>query len=176
MKQIDVKLGVECWLFGVVKSFEKQHFAERLYARMPDKTEYGDNEASVKDAFATAINMLFKIWNNKTWLSLVAKTIHVLITFSSDYSTWKVGVEPYGCGPYLEESHPDFNSFFEKEKNKIFEKYGFPEEKKPPKKFEVSYMGRKTIMDEEQYNNFQKEIIEMYPRSWHMMISIKEVK
>lgn len=176
MKQIYVNLGVVRGLFGFPKSFEKQQFEERLYAHFPDKTEYGDNEYSVKDAFGTAINMLFKLWNNKTCRSLVAQTIPVMISFNSDYSIWRVDMDPYGNGTPLQEAHPDFSSFFEEEKNKIFEKYGFAEEKKPPKKFEVAYGGLKTIMNEEQLRNFLNEIIKMYPRSWHMMSSIKEVK
>ena len=176
MKQVFANLSVERGLFGFVKSFEKQHFEERLYRLMPDKSEYGDNEASVKDAFGTAINELFRIWNNKTFRSLVGRTIQVLISFSNDYSTWKVDTEAYGFGPPVPTTHPDFNSYADKEENKIFEKYGFKEEKKPPKKFEVAYRGRKTIMDDEQYHNFLKDIMEMYPRSWHMMTCIREVK
>lgn len=176
MKQIFVNLGVARWPFGFVKSFKKQHFEETLYRFMPDKSEYGDNEASVKDAFGTAINELFRIWNHKTCRSLVANTVWVLISFSSDYSVWKVDVEAYGFGPPIPTVHPNFNSFAEKEENKIFEKYGFKEEKKPSKKFAVAYRGRKTIMDEEQYNNFIKDIIEMYPCSWHMMTRVEEVK
>ena len=176
MKKVYVKLDVERGLFGFIKSFEKQQFEKRLYANMPDKTEYGDNEAEVKDAFATAFNMLYKLWNDSKCLSLVGENIRVLINFKSDYSTWKVEISPYGFGPILEEAHPDFASFVEKEKNQIFEKYGFKEEKKPPKKFEVAYRGRKTIMDEEQFDKFRKEIVELYPKSWYAMTSIKEVE
>lgn len=175
MKQIFAKLEVERGIFGSVKSFEKQHFDERLYRLMPDKSEYGDNEASVKDAFGTAINELFSVWNDKTRRSLVASTVRVLICFNSDYSLWKVEVDPYGCGTHLPTVHPDFNSFVEKEENKIFEKYEFKEEKKPPKKFAVAYRGRKTIMNEEQFDNFRKDIIEMYPRSWQWMYRAEEV-
>lgn len=169
MKQVYVKLDVVYGFFGFVKPFEKQQFEKRLYAIMPDKSEYGANESVVKDAFATAINMLYRIWNDSTRRSLVAQIIEVLISFNNDYSTWKVDVWPYGGGLPLEERHPDFTSFAEKETNQIFEKYGFAEEKKPPKKFAVAYMGRKTIMDEKQYDDFIKDIIKMYPKSWYEM-------
>lgn len=176
MKEIFANISVARWPFGFVKSFEKQHFEERLYRLMPDKSEYGVNEASVKDAFATAINELYRVWNNKTCRSLVANTVRVLIIFSNDYSVWKVDVETTGFGPPIPMIHPDFNSFAEKEENKIFEKYGFKEEKKPPRKFAVTYMGRKTIMGEEQYDNFLNDIIEMYPRSWYLRALSEEVK
>ena len=85
-------------------------------------------------------------------------------------------MDPYGIGIPLQESHPDFNSFAEKEKNQIFEKYGFIEEEKLPKQFEVSYGGRKTIMNEEQLRNFHDDIIKQQPCSWHIAAMIKEVK
>lgn len=176
MKQIFMNISVARGLFGFVKSFEKQHFEERLYRRMPDKSEYGYNEESVKDAFGTVINELFRVWNDKTRRSLVGRTIMVLISFNDDYSLWKVDMDAYGCGTPVPTAHPDFNSFAEKEQNKIFEKYGFKEEKKPPKKFEVFYMGRKTIMSDEQLKDFRKDMISMYPRSWHMMTSTREVE
>lgn len=175
MKQIYVKLDVLCGFFGFVKSFEKQQFKKRLYEYLPDKTEYGDNWPEVNAAFATAVLMLDKIWGDPTRLSLVEQTIEVLISFNRDYSTWKVDVWPYGGGFPLEKSHPDFTSFAKKEENNIFEKYGFAEEKKPPRKIEVAYMGRKTIMDEKQYNDFLKDIIKMYPKSWHAITNIREV-
>ena len=175
MKQIFANLDVKCWPFGIVKSFEKQHFDDRLYRLKPDKSEYGDNWDHVQDAFGTAIAMLHKIWNKPTCLSLVARTIRVLISFNSDYSTWKVDIDPYGIGPSIQKAHPDFNSSIEKEDNQILEKYGFADEKKPPKKFEVAYRGRKTIMDENQFDDFLKDIVKMYPRSWQVMTSIREV-
>lgn len=175
MKQIFVNIGVERGLFGFVKSFMKQRFKERLWEFMPDKTECGDNWPKVNAAFATAVLMLAKIWDNPDCLSLVARTIRVLISFNSDYSTWKVEIAPYGFGPQLHEEHPDFNSFAEKEKSQIFEKYGFTEEE-PPKKFEVSYGGRKTIMSGEQLNNFNKDMDARYPYKWPENSRAREVE
>lgn len=177
MKQIYANLDVVRGLFGAPKSFMKQQFKKRLWAFMPDKEECGDNWPKVNAAFATAVLMLDKIWDDPTRLSLVVHSIRVLISFSSDYSTWKVEMLPYGIFRHgIEEAHPDFGSFIEKEENQILEKYGFAEENKPPRKLEVAYRGRKTIMDEKQYDAFLKDIIKMYPKSWHVMTSIREVK
>jgi hypothetical protein len=162
MKEIYVNLDVERGFFGFPKAFEKQHFDDRLYRLKPDKSEYGDNWDSVQEAFGVAVAMLHRVWNNPNWLSLVHNTVRVLISFNSDYSTWKVDMAPYGIR--LQEKHPNFDSSIEKEENQIFEKYGFP--KKEPIKYEVSFRGRTTIMNEEQFEAFHKDIVATYPSTW----------
>lgn len=176
MKQVFANLDVKCWPFGIVKSFEKQHFDDRLYRLKPDKSEYGDNWDTVQEAFGLAIAMLHRIWNNPTSLSLVARTVRVLISFNNDYSTWMVEVAPYGFGPHQRETHPDFKASVEKEENQIIEKYGFVAEKQPEKKYEVFFRGRSVVMSEEQLDNFRKDIVAMYQHDWFDKFSFKEVE
>lgn len=143
---------------------------------MPDKTEYGDNAASVMEAYDVALTMLYKLWDNPTRLSRVPKTIRILISFNSDYSTWMVEIYPYILGLPLRETHPDFKSSVEKEENQIIEKYGFVAEKQPEKKYEVFFRGRSVVMSEEQLDNFRKDVIAMYPNNWADKFSFKVVE
>lgn len=175
MKQVFANLSVERGLFGFVKPFEKQHFDDRLYRLKPGKSEYGDNWDTVQEAFGLAIAMLHRVWNNPTSLSRVARNVRVLIGFNNDYSTWMVEVAPYGFGPPLRETHPDFKSSVEKEENQIIEKYGFVSEKHP-EKYEVFFRGRSVVMGEEQLDDFRKDIIEMYPNNWADKFSFKVVE
>lgn len=161
MKEVFVNLRIERGLFGYPKSYEKQGFETTLYRFMPDKKEYGDNFNTVKEAFDAALAMLFAVWITPNQLKRVHGNVRVLITFSEDYSTWQVDMAPYGI--HLQEKHKDFDSYIAQEENKIFEKYGFV---KPPEKFEVSFRGRKSIMNKEQLNEFHKEMVNSHPGTW----------
>lgn len=164
MREIYLKLGIERGLFGFAKPFEKQRFENTLTRFMPDKTEYGDNEASVMQAFETTIDMLHKEWRHFSHLPS-KRFVHVLINFNKDYSTWKVKITTFD--KEFQEKHPDFDYSIIQEEKQILEKYGFVPEEPPEKKYEVRFRYYKKIMSKEQYKDFIKDLGIIYPKTCH---------
>ena len=164
MREIYLWLGIERGWFGWAKPFMEQKFVERLYEHMPAETEYGNNESSVKEAFSTAIDMLYKEWNHISHLP-PKRLVHVLINFNKDYSTWKVKITTFDKD--FQMKHEDFDSSIKQEENQILEKYGFVPEVPPEKKYEVQFRYHKKIMNQEQYEDFIKDLSTIYPRTCH---------
>ena len=164
MREIYLRLGIERGWFGRAKPFLEQKFVERLYEHMPDEKEYGNNESSVKDAFGTAVNMLYKEWNHISNLP-PKRLVHVLINFNKDYSAWRVIVTTLDKD--FQMKHEDYDSSIKQEESQILEKYGFVAEKAPETKYEVKFRGNKTVMGEEQYKNFIKDVGRIYPQTCH---------
>lgn len=169
MREIYLKLGIERGLFGFAKPFEEQRFAERVYEHLPNKTEYGDNEASVMQAFETTIDILHNEWRHFSHLSS-KRLVHVLINFNKDYSTWKVKVTTFD--KEFQEKHPDFDSSIIQEEKQILEKYGFVPDEPPETKYEVKFRYYKKVMSKEQYKDFIKDLGMIYPKTCHAQYEI----